>query len=40
MVFPRMEPGGQLCFLCVKLGDPDLSSIDKDMIRVSLPPFL
>ena len=34
MVFPRMEPGGKLCFLCVKLQDPMISIADKDDIRV------
>ena len=35
VVFPRMEPGGRLCFLCVKLQNPELSGAAKDEIRVS-----
>lgn len=38
VVFPRMEPGGRLCFLCVKLQDPEISCPDRNEIRVSLPP--
>lgn len=34
VVFPRMEPGGGLCFLCIKLQDPVNCALDKEEIRV------
>nr|VWO98094.1 Lysyl endopeptidase (EC (Protease IV) (PvdS-regulated endoprotease) [Ganoderma boninense] len=34
-VFPRGEPGGRLCFLCVKLRDSSISSAQKDEIRAT-----
>lgn len=37
MVFPRMEPGGRLCFLCTKLQDPEISTVDRIDIRVWTP---
>ena len=35
--FPRMPPGGGLCFLCQKLQDP---SVDQAAIRVHAPSIL
>ena len=34
MVFPRMEAGRQLCFLCMKLQDPGVGAAEQLEIRV------